>query len=71
MTRRLDVTSLDMECHDDGTTKVTVWVKCWSSDDIDDVIAWLKLAKSMMKSWETIRKKEQAHGTNRNVQPIR
>jgi hypothetical protein len=67
VTRRLDVTSLDMQCHDDGTAKVTVWVKCWSLDDIDDVIAWLKLAKSMMKSWEAIRKKEETHAPSRHL----
>lgn len=57
-TKPLDVTDLGLECFADGSIKVTVWCKCWSSDDIEDVIAWLKLAKATMLRWEEIRKFE-------------
>lgn len=58
MAKPLDVTSLGLNCTADGDTCVTIWAKCWTADDIDDVIAWLKLAKAAMQKWETIRKKE-------------
>jgi hypothetical protein len=60
---KLDVTSLDIECHADGSAKVSAWVKCWTTDDIDDVIAWLELAKTMMQKWEAIRKGEPNENT--------
>jgi hypothetical protein len=55
MKRCLDVTDLGVEGFADGSMKVTVWCKCFTPDDIDDVISWLQLAKTMMESWETIR----------------
>ena len=55
MTRCLDVTNLGIECAADGGSKVIVWCKCHSTGDIDDVIAWLELAKTMVESWKQIR----------------
>jgi hypothetical protein len=56
--RRLDVTDLGLTCQGDGSTKVTVWCKCWTVADIDDVIAWLKLARAVMARWQEIRSSE-------------
>jgi hypothetical protein len=56
----LDITDLSISCNDDGSSKMTVWAKCFTADDIDDVIAWLGLAKAMMKRWEAIRADEAA-----------
>lgn len=54
-----DITTLSVECSRDGDTKVTVWCKCFTADDIGDVIAWLELAQGMMQKWEAIRKAEE------------
>jgi hypothetical protein len=54
----LDVTNLAIECDADGSAKVTAWCKCRSPDDIDDVIEWLKLAKTFMEKWQQIRSEE-------------
>jgi hypothetical protein len=51
----LDVTTLDVKCKADGTLRVEVWCKCSTANDIDDVIAWLKLAQRMQAEWEEIR----------------
>lgn len=56
MKRDLDVTNLEIECEADGSTKVTVWCKCWKPEDIEDVIAWLGFAKAVMEQWEFRRK---------------
>jgi hypothetical protein len=54
-TRPLDVTDLGLECEADGTSLVKVWCKCRTADDIDDVIAWLHLAKTLTTKWRIIR----------------
>lgn len=51
----MNVTSMEIECHDTGDTKVTVWVKCQSVADIDDVIAWLTMSRQTMVDWKEIR----------------
>jgi hypothetical protein len=51
----MNVTSMEIECHDTGDTKVTVWVKCQSVGDIDDVIAWLTMSRQTMVDWKEIR----------------
>jgi hypothetical protein len=57
---RLDVTNLEIECHTDGSTKVKVWCNCFQPDDIDDLVAWLGLAKTVMERWGEIREKRSA-----------
>lgn len=56
MKRRLDITSLGVECDEIGGAKVTIWCKCYSVEDIDDCIEWLKLARTLMEGWEAIRR---------------
>jgi hypothetical protein len=58
MTQPLDVTNLNLDCDADGSAKVTIWCRCRTADDIDDVIAWLTLAKTMTEKWQEIRSKE-------------
>lgn len=50
----MDITSLDIECRGAGRSVVKVWAKCQTQDDVDDIIAWLKLAKGVMATWEKI-----------------
>jgi hypothetical protein len=54
-TRRLDVTSFEIEGFQDGSVKVTSWCKCWSPEAIDDAIEWLKLGRIVMERWAEIR----------------
>lgn len=58
MSNTLEATTLEVQCHSDGTSKATVWCKCYSPEDIDDVIVWLRLAKSLLEDWRAERGKE-------------
>ncbi len=52
----LRVKTLATECAADGNTRVVVWVDCYSTEDIDDIIAWLELTKTLVIRWEEIRR---------------
>lgn len=49
----MDITSLDIECSGKGT-RVKVWCKCQTPEEIDDLIAWLRFARVNMIRWEGI-----------------
>lgn len=49
----MDLTNLEIEC--EGKTCIKVWAKCHNAEDVDDIIAWLRLAKDVMIKWEKIR----------------
>lgn len=53
----MDITSLEWESDSKGNPKISVWAKCHTVEDVDDIIAWLHLAKDMMRKWEKIRSK--------------
>lgn len=55
----MDITSLEFECDSKGKPKIAVWAKCHSVDDVDDIIAWLHLAKAMMIKWDKIRNRHE------------
>lgn len=56
MSKPLDVTTLEIEGFNDGSIRVTCWCKCFTPDDVDDVIEWLKLGKMVMEQWAEVRK---------------
>jgi hypothetical protein len=59
----LDITNFEIEGESDGSVKVTCWCKCRTPEDIDAVIAWLQLSKTVMNQWGEIRRiKEQDDG---------
>lgn len=66
----MDITSLQIECQVDGGVKVQAWCKCQSPDDIDDLIAWLGLARHVMTEWMAIRS-DHLHFKSDNVRPIK
>jgi len=39
-----------------GTSTISLWVECYDTDDIDALIAWLKLARRMSDDWQRYRK---------------
>jgi len=51
----MDITSLEWEADSKGNPKISVWAKCHTVEDVEDMIAWLHLAKDMMRKWEKIR----------------
>lgn len=61
----IDVTTLQIESTADGETKVSCWVKCRSTDDLDAAVAWLGLAHNVMTNWKAFCADRQ------NVTPIR
>lgn len=70
----MDITSLEMKCKEDGSTKIEVWAKCNSIEDCDDMIAWLQLAKSVIIKWNKINARtsqtpKAPTGKNENAQP--
>lgn len=58
----LKISGLGIECDEEGHSHVSIWVKCRTVEDVDDVIAWLGLAKQMMAKWERIRRRESKQG---------
>lgn len=56
-----------------GMTIVEVWADCHTVEDIDDIIAWLQMAKTVMIKWDKIngkaaRKAKAAAGKNETPQ---
>jgi hypothetical protein len=43
-----------IDCCDDGNSEVSVWCELNSPEDVEMLIAWLKLAKTMMVGWKRI-----------------
>lgn len=52
----MKVNDLKMAMQESGKTDVEVWARCYTSDDLEDLIAWLLLARAAMKKWEARRK---------------
>lgn len=50
----MDITTLEISCDAKGKTRVNVWAKCHSPQDVDDIIAWLRLSKNVIEKWEKI-----------------
>jgi hypothetical protein len=55
MTVPLSVSSLEVSCESNGQTKLRVNVTCFCIEDVDDLAAWLELAKTLIVKWEEIR----------------
>ena len=53
--RPLEISSLDLQSRDDGHSIVRINVTCSSTEDVDDIVAWLELAKGVMVEWAKIR----------------
>lgn len=53
----LNISELKFEC-DNKDSYVKVWAKCETTDDLDDLIAWLQLAKTTMMKWDRIRSRK-------------
>src|SRR5581483_5835742 len=51
------ISGLKIESVEEGKTRVEVWSVCRSVDDVDDLIAWLGLAKHVIRGWEKINAK--------------
>ena len=55
----MDITNMGIECSNAGD-KVTVWVKCRTPEEIDDVVAWLGLVRTLMTTWKCYREEKGA-----------
>lgn len=60
----MKVQDLKIESAANGTTCVKFWCECHSADDVDDIVAWLELAKTVMVEWERIREQHRAKTSN-------
>ena len=70
----MKINGLKIESGHNGKTIVEIWSACHSIEDVDDVIAWLGLAKQVMRGWEKInakapRKAEAAASKDEVAQP--
>lgn len=70
----MKISDLKIESADCGKTTVSLWVRCSSVEDVDNLIAWLGLAKHVIRGWEKINAKasraaQAATGKNENSQP--
>lgn len=48
----MKVKELKMDFDAGGNTEVAVWVDCETTEDIDAIIEWLKMAKKAMLAWD-------------------
>lgn len=55
----MDITNMSVECDEKGQSKVSLYLKARSVEDLDDIIAWLQLAKQVTAKWEKIRAKRE------------
>ena len=55
--KSMNITTLKMEYGFNGEATVSVWVGCNTPADIDELMAWLKMAKYNMASWKSINDK--------------
>jgi hypothetical protein len=53
----MKINGLKIESGNNGKTIVEIWSTCHSIRDVDDTIAWLNLAKHVMRGWEKINAK--------------
>lgn len=53
----MKINGLKIESGNNGKTHVEIWSTCHSVEDVDDTIAWLNLAKHVMRGWEKINAK--------------
>ncbi len=60
----MKVSRLETDSEEDGSTKVTVWCECRTPEDIEDLIAWLRLAGGMLRQWKGKRRKRVADSGN-------
>lgn len=51
----MNITSMEIDFQETGKSKVWVNVVLHTQEEIDDLIAWLELAKATMVKWEEIR----------------
>jgi len=51
------VSNLDVRCDRSQKQHLEIWCECYSIEDVDDLMAWLLLAKDMMRKWDKIRAK--------------
>ena len=53
----MKINNLKIESGNNGRTIVEIWSTCYSVQEVDDTIAWLSLAKHVMRGWERINAK--------------
>lgn len=51
----MKISDLEIDCS--AGTCVKVWAECRTTEDIDDIIAWLQLSKVVMIEWGKINAK--------------
>ena len=66
----MNVTQMKVETDSDHKTEVTLWVTCKSVEDIEDIGAWLELAKDFVSGWHTVVAKRAPAKASGNVSPI-
>lgn len=53
----MKINGLKIESGNNGKTRVEIWSTCHSIEDVNDTIAWLQLAKQVIRGWEKINAK--------------
>lgn len=54
------IKTMEIKSDSVGNTSVDIWLTCETIHDIDNAIAWLRLAKSVMEKWVEIQGKDEA-----------
>jgi hypothetical protein len=48
------IDNLEMTYGHNGKATAKIWVQCHTPEDVEEIIAWLKMAKDNMRAWEKI-----------------
>jgi hypothetical protein len=57
----MKVHTLRVDCNNDGDLAVSIWVDCDTAAEIDDLITWLRLAKTFAQGWNRRKRAKQAN----------
>jgi len=52
----MKATELRIESEFDGSGIVKVWVDCHSPEEIEDIVVWLELARTLLVKWRARRR---------------
>jgi len=50
----LSIETLNIECDEKGGARIQLTCQCNSTQDVDDILAWLQLARDLTIRWEEI-----------------
>lgn len=61
----MQISGLNMDYMHNGKATASVWCKCHSVEDCEEIIRWLRMAQANMKQWQKIDAESKANEPER------